>query len=151
MRRYCEWVTQEPIPDMNSGLRVFRRDILERFVPYLPDTFSFTTTITIAMIMNRYRVQYTPITYKARVGSSKIHPIKDTIRFAQLIFRTALYFAPMRVFGPFIVLLWIGFILACGYDIFLAENLSDKTVLLFTLATNVTILALLADMIDKRV
>lgn len=150
MRRYCEWVTKESIPDMNSGLRVFRRSVLERFVPYLPDTFSFTTTVTIALMTNRYKVDYVPITYAQRIGSSKIHPIKDTLRFAQLIVRTALYFAPMRVFGPFILFLWAGFFLVLGYDVFYAENLSDKAVLLFSFATNVTILALLADMIDKR-
>jgi glycosyltransferase involved in cell wall biosynthesis len=150
MRRYCIWVTKQPIPDMNSGLRVFNREVLEQFIPYLPNTFSFTTTVTIAFMTNSYQVEYVPISYAPRVGASKIQPIRDTIRFMQLIVRTALYFAPLRVLGPLILLLWAGFFLALGYDVFLNENLSDKSVLLFSFATNVTILALLADMIDKR-
>jgi glycosyltransferase involved in cell wall biosynthesis len=150
MRRYCIWITKQPIPDMNSGLRVFNREVLERFVSYLPNTFSFTTTVTIALMTNQYLVEYVPISYASRVGPSKIQPIRDTIRFVQLIVRTALYFAPLRVFGPIILLLWGAFFLAIGYDVFFVENLSDKSVLLFSFATNVTILALLADMIDKR-
>ena len=150
MRRYCVWVTRQPIPDMNSGLRVFRRDVLERFLSCLPNTFSFTTTVTIAFLTNYHRVDYVPISYAPRIGSSKIQPIRDTIRFMQLIVRTALYFAPLRVFGPLILLLWATFAVALGYDVMFRDNLGDKTVLLLTFAMNVTIIALLADMIDKR-
>jgi len=150
MRRYCVWVTKQPIPDMNSGLRVFDREILEQFVPYLPNTFSFTTTVTIAFMTNNYRVEYVPISYAPRVGTSKIQPVRDTLRFVQLIVRTALYFAPLRVLGPPILLLWAAFFLVVGHDVFVKGNISDKSVLLFSFATNVTILALLADMIDKR-
>ena len=149
MRWFCVWVTRQPIPDINSGLRIFKRDLVERFLPHLPDTFSFTTTVTIAFVTRGYRVDYIPICYSRRVGTSKISPLKDTLRFFQLIIRTGIYFAPLRVFAPVIVILWAGFLAALGYDLF-AKNLSDKTVLLLTLATNVTILALLADMIDKR-
>ena len=150
MRRYCVWVTRQPIPDMNSGLRVFKRDTVEQYLAYLPDTFSFTTTVTIAFMTHQHRVDYVPISYTERIGASKISPIKDTIRFCQLILRTAIYFAPLRVFFPLIAVLWIGFIAAAIYDSFIANNFSDKTVLLLTFAVNVTILALLADMIDKR-
>jgi glycosyltransferase involved in cell wall biosynthesis len=150
MRRYCMWVTRQLIPDMNSGLRVFNREVLERFVSYLPNSFSFTTTVTIAFMTNQYQVEYVPISYAPRTGKSKIQPIRDTIRFMQLIVRTALYFAPLRVFGPLVLLLWAAFLLAFGYDVLYRENLSDKSVLLLTFAANVTILALLADMIDKR-
>ena len=149
MRWFCVWVTRRPIPDINSGLRVFKRDLVERFLPYLPDTFSFTTTVTIAFMTHGYRVDYVPIAYSPRVGTSKISPVKDTLRFLQLIIRTGLYFAPLRVFAPVIILLWASFVAAIGFDI-VAKNLSDKTVILLTLSVNVTILALLADMIDKR-
>jgi glycosyltransferase involved in cell wall biosynthesis len=150
MRRFCVWVTRQPIPDMNSGLRIFKREVVQQFLSYMPDTFSFTTSVTIAFMTHRYRVDYVPISYAQRIGVSKISPIKDTIRFIQIITRTALYFAPLRVFSPLLAVLWAAFIAAFGYDLFVKDNLSDKTVLLLTFATNVTILALLADMIDKR-
>jgi hypothetical protein len=40
----------EPIPDLNSGLRIMRRDLVLRYLDLLPDGFSFTTTITLAAI-----------------------------------------------------------------------------------------------------
>ena len=58
MRRPAKWIlnglanylARREIPDVNSGMRVFRRASLEKFIPLLPDGFSFTTTITLAML-----------------------------------------------------------------------------------------------------
>ena len=88
------------VPDMNSGLRFFRRDVAMNFLNLLPDGFSFTTTITICLLRNRYDVLFTPISYTKRIGKSHIKPIRDTIRFTQLIARTGMYFAPMRLLSP---------------------------------------------------
>ena len=98
LRTYVSWLSRQNVPDMNSGLRVLRRSVVERFLRILPDSFSFTTTITLAMHTNGYDVRYVPIDYAARSGSSKIRPIRDTLNFIQLIVRTGTYFAPMRVF-----------------------------------------------------
>src|SRR5690606_20574133 len=54
LQRFAQWMARQPIPDINSGLRVFRKSIAERFLNILPDTFSFTTTITLAMLTNRF-------------------------------------------------------------------------------------------------
>ncbi len=75
------------------------------FFDLLPDGFSFTTTITLAMLTNGYLVEYVPIDYHARVGKSKIRPIRDTLDFMQLILRIALYFAPLKLFLPLSLLL----------------------------------------------
>ena len=150
MRRYCVWLTRQPIPDMNSGLRVFKRNVIERFLAYLPDTFSFTTTVTIAFMTNSYCVEYVPIVYGQRVGQSKISPFKDTIRFVQLILRFGLYFAPLRVFGPFILFLWAVFFGVAGHSVFVEQDLTQTDLLLLNFATTATMLALVADMIDKR-
>jgi hypothetical protein len=150
LRRYVSWLARQTVPDMNSGLRVIRRSVVERFLRVLPDTFSFTTTLTLAMHTNAFDVRYVPIGYAARVGKSKIKPIRDTLNFIQLIVRTGTYFAPMRVFFPMSVVLFLAFTISLIYDVFLLENLADKTVLLFLFAVNTGMFALLADMIDKR-
>jgi hypothetical protein len=121
-----------------------------KFLPILPNAFSFTTTITIALHTNQYDVVYVPISYAARTGASKIKPIRDTLRFIQLIVRTGTYFAPMRVFFPISVLLLFSAFVSFGIDVFAIRNLTDKTVLLFLFAMNTGMFALLADMIDKR-
>lgn len=148
--RFAEWVVQSPIPDLNSGLRVFRKSVVERFIKILPDTFSFTTTITIAMLTNNYIVHYEPIDYRYRVGKSKIKPIRDTLRFVQLILRTGVYFAPLRVFLPIATVFFCGCMFTLIQDIFVREDLTERTLILFIAATQTAMFALLADMIDKR-
>ena len=138
------------VPDMNSGLRIFRRDRSLDFLKLLPDGFSFTTTITICLLRNRYAVEFTPISYAKRIGKSHIKPVRDTLRFTQLILRTGMYFAPMRLLSPLIVILAALFTISGLYDFAILNNLTDKTVLLGFASLNVVMFALLADMIDKR-
>ncbi|MCU0569347.1 MAG: glycosyltransferase family 2 protein [Oculatellaceae cyanobacterium Prado106] len=147
---FAQWLTRSKIPDLNSGLRVFRKNIVERFLTILPNNFSFTTSITVAMLMNNYAVHYEPIDYHARVGKSKIKPIRDTLRFVQLILRTGVYFAPLRIFMPLAMLFFAGFLFTLCQDIFVREDLTERTLILLIAATQVGMFALLADMIDKR-
>lgn len=148
--RFAEWITTTKIPDLNSGLRIFRKDIADRFLNILPNTFSFTTTITVAMLTNGYAVHYEPIDYHPRQGRSKIKPIRDTLRFIQIILRTGLYFAPMRILMPISAAFAIGFSISLVQDIFVRSDLTEATLILLMATTQTAILALLADMIDKR-
>jgi len=150
LQAYTSWLVGERIPDMNSGLRAFRRTVAERFFKVLPDGFSLTTTITVAMMRGGFDVRFVPISYSPRVGRSKIRPIRDTLRFIQLIVRTGMYFAPLRVLLPIFALLFGGFLVSAGYDVLVLEDLTDKTILLLLFAMNTALFALLADMIDKR-
>jgi glycosyltransferase involved in cell wall biosynthesis len=148
--QFAQWVSRSSIPDLNSGLRVFRKSVVARFLKILPDTFSFTTTITLAMLTNNYIVHYEAIDYRYRVGKSKIKPIRDTLRFVQLILRTGVYFAPLRVFLPLATVFFLGCTFTLIQDIFVREDLTERTLILFIAATQTAMFALLADMIDKR-
>lgn len=150
LKRYASWIAATNIPDINSGLRVFKKVVAERYFNILPNSFSFTLTITLAMITNYHRVLYVPINYSERVGSSKIRPIRDTLKFVQLILRTGMYFAPLRVFFPFVAVLSLAFLASLSWDVFVINNLTDKTILLLLFTMNTGMFALLADMIDKR-
>ena len=138
------------VPDMNSRLRVFRRDIAMRYLKILPDGFRFTTTITICFLRNRYDALFTPISYSNRIDKSHIKPIKDTLRLVQLITRTGMYFAPMRLSMPMFFFFAALFSTSALYDIFILQDLTDKTILFKFICINIAIFALLADMIDKR-
>jgi len=148
--RYANWVTGTNIPDLNSGQRVFRKEQIKRFMRFLPDTFSFTSTITIAFLTNNLTVKYIPINYNDRIGKSKISPIRDTLRIIQLLVRTGMYFSPIKVFSPVVGFLALSFLISLSYDIFLIKNLTDKTVMLLLFTLNSGMFTLLADMIDKR-
>ncbi|HKX45169.1 MAG TPA: glycosyltransferase family 2 protein, partial [Planctomycetota bacterium] len=140
------------IPDLNSGLRAFRRDLVLRYRPILPDGFSFTTTITLAALTNGHRVDYVTINYAHRAGNSKIRPIRDTLGFTALIVRTVMYFNPLKVFYPVTGVVLLALLVSLWHDFFVESppNLGDKTVLLFVAVVQVLSVGLLADLIEKK-
>jgi glycosyltransferase involved in cell wall biosynthesis len=147
----ANYLTRTKIPDLNSGLRVFRREIAQQFLKILPNGFSFTSTITLAMLTNDYLVKYIPVNYHLRQGQSKIRPVRDAYNFLVLIIRTVMYFSPLKIFMP----VSIFFILASGgvffYSWLFTSKIMDQTVaVLFTTGVEVAIIGLLADLIDKR-
>src|SRR5690606_5167789 len=74
LRWLASYLSERPIPDINSGLRLMRRDLIARYEHLLPNGFSFTTTITLAANCNGHPVEYIAIDYHARKGESKIRP-----------------------------------------------------------------------------
>jgi len=150
LKVFAEWLTRQKIPDINSGLRVFRKDVVDRFLRILPDSFSFTTTITLAMLTNGYAVRFEPIDYHHRIGRSKIRPVRDTIRIALLILRTGMYFAPLRVFFPVAMAFGVAFLTSLAVDVVVRGDLTEATLVLLVASTQLGMFALLADMIDKR-
>lgn len=150
LHAWVNWIVNLKVPDINSGMRVFRKEMAQKFVRVLPNGFSFTITITISSLRNNYRVHFEPIDYYQRTGKSKIHPIKDTLRFLQIIGRTGMYFAPLRILTPMIIALGLGTMASFGYDLFVLRDLTEKTLLLLMATLNVSMFAMLADMIDKR-
>jgi len=155
IRRPAKWIlnalanylARRKIPDVNSGLRVFRRASLEKFIPLLPDGFSFTTTITLAMLCTKMRVVYFPIEYAKRTGGSKIRAT-DFFSFIVLLLRIVMLFEPLRIFMPL-----GGALLAIGlckliYDI-TVWNLSETAVFSFLGALIIWSIGLIADMIAR--
>lgn len=147
----AEYVAGMPIPDINSGLRVLRRDSVLQLLQLLPDGFSFTTTITLAMMANGFSVEYSAIDYYPRVGRSKIRPIQDMLNFVQLILRMALYFAPLKIFIPFSLFLFaVALIWGLVSKFVLGEFADVSTVIVVSLGLQVFTVGLLADLIDRR-
>jgi hypothetical protein len=100
LKKLPDYLSGFNIPDLNSGLRVFRRELAERFFAIFPEGFSFTTTITLAALTNGYRVRFLPINYFKRTGHSTIRPMRDFFGFVLLIIRMIVYFKPLNVFLP---------------------------------------------------
>jgi len=147
LNKYANYLVHYKIPDLNSGMRVFRKDVFDKFRGMLPNGFSFTTTITLALLSNDYRVKYVPIDYFKRGGKSKIRPIRDTVNFFSLVTRVSLYFNPLRVFIPIALsLLFLGLVFL-GHDIYI-RNITDKTMMAFLWGMQFGIMGLLADMIS---
>lgn len=147
LRQLASYLTGEAIPDLNSGLRVMKKPLVERFEYILPSGFSFTTTITLSLLCNDFSVYYHPINYYRRTGSSKIRPV-DAYHFLLLILRTIVYFNPLKVFLPLGAFLFLGGLGKFIYDLFIG-NLSETAVLGFLAAFIVWAIGLLSDQIAR--
>ena len=149
LKKWICWIVKDDVPDINSGLRIFKKVSISKFMFILPNTFSFSMTITIAMMISGKHVIFKPINYQQRVlGKSKIKPIRDTLRFLRLILRTGLIFAPLRVLSP--IIYFLSFLLLFTlYNDFQNSNISDKTVILFILTTGMTFFSTLCELIVK--
>ena len=78
IRRLAEYLVEEPIPDLNSGFRAFRKVIAAQFLHLLPNGFSCVSTLTMCFLTNGYSIRYVPIEYSHRCWESKFHWWKDT-------------------------------------------------------------------------
>jgi glycosyltransferase involved in cell wall biosynthesis len=105
----AEFTTGQRIADVNSGLRAFRRSTTLPYFPQLCDTFSFTTSMTLAYMLTGRFVQHMPIEYFDRVGTTKVHLFRDSLRTLQYIVQSIVYYNPVKLF-----LLLAGLCLACG-------------------------------------
>jgi glycosyltransferase involved in cell wall biosynthesis len=149
LRVMANYVSNTKIPDLNSGLRVFRRDVAMQYFAILSDQFSFTTTITLAMLCDKYAVSYLPIDYRKRQGKSKIMPW-DAGSFAVLIMRVAMLFRPLRVFLP-IALLCIAYgIIKASIDITRDPNISASAIFAFVSALMMILVGMLGDAVATR-
>ena len=150
MGKLANYLSGMKIPDINSGLRIMKKSLIEKYLYILPDGFSFTTTITLAALTNGYRVKYVPITYSKRTGKSKFRPIRDTLNFFQLIIRTILYFNPLKVFVPLSLIFFFLAIVVFLWSYFFTPKVMDVTTAIFLLSSiQVLSIGMLADLITK--
>ena len=114
MKMLVEFVSGKKIKDINSGLRVFDKSLVIKYFPRLCDTFSFTTSQTLAYLMNNHFVYYIDIPYNKRVGKSKIKLFRDTLKSLKYILESCVYYNPLKIFTLLsvicVILSIIGFI-----------------------------------------
>lgn len=150
IRKIAEFLAGTSIPDLNSGLRAFRRSVSLPYLRLLPPGFSCVTTITMAFLSNQHGLDYVDINYAKRAGSSKFHPLRDAYRYILQVLRMVMYFNPIKVLMP--LALWL---LAIGaskviFDVVVHPvRIAINTLLLLTTGLVIAALALLADLIVR--
>jgi glycosyltransferase involved in cell wall biosynthesis len=149
LNRLANYMTNSKIPDLNSGLRALRRNIAMQYFSILPNQFSWTTTITLAMHCDKYAVTYIPIDYRHRKGRSKIVPW-DAGSFAILVLRTSMLFRPLRVFMPVVIVCLLYGIVKMTIDMMRDPNISASALLAFVSALIVLLIGMLGDAIATR-
>jgi len=151
LRQLANFLAETKIPDLNSGLRLIRKSLVESFWHILPNGFSFTTTITLSALCNGYSVKYVPVRYLKREGKSKIMPVRNTWQFLMLIIRTVIYFNPLRVFLPVgMGMIVLGIIVGIYSKFFLGKLMDVSTITAITAGVEILMIGFLADLISKR-
>ncbi|MFP4311880.1 MAG: glycosyltransferase family 2 protein [Nitriliruptoraceae bacterium] len=150
IRRLAQYLTQQPIPDLNSGFRVFKREHAVRYLHQLPKGFSCVTTMTMSFMTDGLSVAYVDIPYAARKGESKFHWYRDTRRYLLQVVRMVLSYEPLRVFMPIgLALLFLG-LGKVGFDLVTKDlRIATNTLLLLFAAFQVISIGLLADLVVR--
>jgi glycosyltransferase involved in cell wall biosynthesis len=150
IRKIAESLTNTRIPDLNSGLRVFRREVARPYLRLLPPGFSCVTTITLAFLSNQHPVKYVPIEYAKRAGTSKFHFVSDAYRYILQVLRMVMYFNPLKVLmPPSLALLGLG---AAKFVYDQVRNplyMPNNTVMILMTGLIIAAIALLADLIVR--
>lgn len=148
IRRLASYLTKVHIPDLNSGFRVFRREVALQFLYLLPRGFSCVTTITLAFLTNAYSVKYVPINYYPRQGESKFHWLVDTRRYFMQVIRMVLMYEPLRVFGPPSFTLGLVGLFKLAYDLVDKDfRVGTNTIVILGVAMAFALVGMLADML----
>jgi polyisoprenyl-phosphate glycosyltransferase len=151
IRKLAAYLTNTEIPDLNSGLRAFKRAVALPYLRLLPAGFSCVTTITLAFLSNGHPVKYVPIDYFKRSGRSKFHPLKDAYNYILQVLRMVMYFNPLRVLMPVALTLLAATVVKAGVDLVVHDlRVAGSTVLVGLAAFNIMAIALLADLVVRR-
>ncbi|MHB1036097.1 MAG: glycosyltransferase family 2 protein [Pirellulales bacterium] len=147
IRKLACYLTGHAIPDLNTGLKAFKREVMLPWLWVVPDGFSCVTTMTLAFLTNGHAVKYVPTPYRRRIGHSKFHPLKDTLAYLTTVLRMVLYFRPLKVFLPLSGLLIAGGIAKSLGSWFITGSMQESDIVVMTAGFMTCMLGLLAEVI----
>jgi glycosyltransferase involved in cell wall biosynthesis len=150
IRKVAEQLAGQKIPDLNSGLRAFRKSVARPYLRLLPPGFSCVTTITLSFLSNQHDIYYLPIEYAKRAGKSKFSFVSDAYRYILQVLRMIMYFNPLKVLmPPALWLVGIGFVKGVVDMIQQPFYFPSNTVMIFLSGLLIGSVALLADLIVR--
>lgn len=147
IRKLACYLTGHRIPDLNTGLKAFKREAMLPWLWVVPDGFSCVTTMTLAFLTNGYAVKYVPTSYRKRIGRSKFHPVKDTAAYLSTVLRMVLYFRPLKVFLPLAGLVTVAGAAKSVLSFAVTGSMQESDIVVMTAGFMTGMLGLLAEVI----
>jgi len=142
------YITKSKVPDINCGLRIFKKNIIEKYWNLYPQGFSFTTTSLVAFLANGYQTKFVPIDYHERQNKSTLKPLISFINFINLILKLSLFFKPLKVFLPLSLFILFTSISIAIYGLVINNVFYDTTTILLAItALQTFFFGLLAEII----
>lgn len=145
---FASYICGFQIQDLTSGLRAIKTPLAREFVELLPNSFSYPTTLTLAVLRSGHSLRYVPIVTRRRVGRSKINPWVDGVRFLTILFRIAVFFSPLKVFAPISALFFLTGFVWYLYRVFIAhQGFPPVSSLLITTSVVIFLIGLVSEQI----
>jgi glycosyltransferase involved in cell wall biosynthesis len=150
LNKFAGYIANTKVVDLNSGMRIFKKEIPLNFWNLFPERFSFSSTLTMVCLTNGYSLKNIKIDYLKRNGKSKLKPFKSFKKFIKLIVKLALYFNPLKVFIPLSLLLFFAGLFIFVYSaIFLPKILDFTTAICMVSSIQMLAIGMVADLIIK--
>jgi len=92
-----------PIYDLNSGMKIYRTELAQKYLLLLPDTMAFSDIITLVFINNRNLVFEEPIQIKPRLHGKSAIGIQTAFQTIMEVIHIVILFNPMKIFLPLAV------------------------------------------------
>lgn len=149
LTKVAEFLSGHRIPDLTSGFRAIRKEKLEEFLHLFPNRYSYPTTITLAMLKSGYFVKYLPLDSigRRKEGKSKLQPIRDGLRFINIILRIVMLFEPQKIFLPASIIFFIIGCLLSIHSIIVSGKIIQSSALFIMIASFIFFFGLIAEQI----
>jgi glycosyltransferase involved in cell wall biosynthesis len=145
---FASYVAKFRVQDLTSGFRAIKAQIARSFVPMLPNTYSYPSTLTLSVLRSGYSVKYVPVKIRKREkGSSQISLIKDGVRFFMILSRISTLFSPMRVFLPVSFIMFLLGSVNYIYTFVTQHRFTNMSALLFVTSIMIFMMSLISEQI----
>jgi glycosyltransferase involved in cell wall biosynthesis len=148
--RFASYVTKFPVQDLTSGFRAIKTEIAQGFLYLLPNTYSYPTTLTLAVLRSGRSLKYFSVNTRLRQqGRSKIKILRDGLRFFMIIIKICALYSPLRIFLPvsfFLFFTGLGYYL---YTYALYGRFTNMSALLFTTSVTIFMMGLISEQIAQ--
>jgi len=144
----ASYVAKFKVQDLTSGFRAIKSDIAQQFLYLLPNSYSYPTTLTLAVLRTGRALKYAPIQVKVRkAGKSNIKFYKDGIRFFMIIIKICTLFSPFRIFLPVSFLIFFTGLMYYMYTFFIWGRFTNMSALLFSTSIILFMIGLVSEQI----
>ncbi|UCE55997.1 MAG: glycosyltransferase family 2 protein [Desulfobacterales bacterium] len=148
--RLASYVAKFPIQDLTSGFRAIKAEIAVSFLYFLPNTYSYPTTLTLGVLRSGLSLKYIPIRLQSRKsGKSGINLLSDGIRFFLIITKICTLYSPFRVFLPASFMTFMIGVFYYFYTFITEGRFTNMGVLLFTTSVIIFMLGMISEQISQ--
>jgi glycosyltransferase involved in cell wall biosynthesis len=138
------------IQGLTSGFRAVKSDIAHNLIYFLPNTYSYPSTITLGALRSGTSLKYNPISIQKRKnGASRFRLIKDGIRFFMIVTKMYEFYSPLRIFLPLSVVIFVLCLADYMFSNITSGRFTSMSLLIFTTSIIVFLMGIISEQITK--